>query len=492
MMEVASTFVDKSQQQQQQESGAAKRAAAVTAWEPETGSILDPFHIEDLLDFSNEDIAGPIGEEVHHQNSIAAASAAPIAPPAAQQHHHHHQHHHGIEQQPSNEFPIDCDEMPELEWLSSLVDDDTFTNMGDELHKSMFIGSKGSSFASSSIINSSAATNTTTTNKRNIDSLLLLDDITTTTTTTTIATTGSKDKFQVGSPISVLESSSATSGRLAAAKDLSVPGRPRSKRLRSSSTWNTSSSSLINPGSSSSSGGGGGGGVVGGGGEAIMIINTTTGNNVTSFSSSPATSSISDKDLASSDEQDAVESSTIKPDTITAGGSTSSATSPSSSSASSLCNTNKTSIAAVATGKPPLGSSIIASTNGPAAGGGMTIGGVEVQPRRCTHCLSQKTPQWRAGPEGPKTLCNACGVRFKSGRLFPEYRPALSPTFLSEVHSNSHRKVLEMRRQKESSHPRFLGPSPRSPSLSPSSSSAPAPTGGEVLDGGLIYNVVQS
>ncbi|PIN07650.1 GATA-4/5/6 transcription factor [Handroanthus impetiginosus] len=69
--------------------------------------------------------------------------------------------------------------------------------------------------------------------------------------------------------------------------------------------------------------------------------------------------------------------------------------------------------------------------------------------RRCTHCHVQKTPQWRTGPLGPKTLCNACGVRFKSGRLFPEYRPACSPTFSQEMHSNSHRKVLEMRRKKE-------------------------------------------
>ncbi|CAL9091200.1 unnamed protein product [Musa textilis] len=69
--------------------------------------------------------------------------------------------------------------------------------------------------------------------------------------------------------------------------------------------------------------------------------------------------------------------------------------------------------------------------------------------RRCSHCGAQKTPQWRAGPLGSKTLCNACGVRFKSGRLLPEYRPACSPTFVSHMHSNSHRKVLEMRRQKE-------------------------------------------
>ncbi|CAL9774866.1 unnamed protein product [Musa acuminata subsp. burmannicoides] len=69
--------------------------------------------------------------------------------------------------------------------------------------------------------------------------------------------------------------------------------------------------------------------------------------------------------------------------------------------------------------------------------------------RRCLHCQTDKTPQWRTGPLGPKTLCNACGVRYKSGRLVPEYRPAASPTFVVSKHSNSHRKVLELRRQKE-------------------------------------------
>ncbi|AQL05577.1 uncharacterized LOC100281278 [Zea mays] len=83
---------------------------------------------------------------------------------------------------------------------------------------------------------------------------------------------------------------------------------------------------------------------------------------------------------------------------------------------------------------------------GPAGGeAGLEGGGV----RRCTHCASEKTPQWRTGPLGPKTLCNACGVRFKSGRLMPEYRPAASPTFVLTQHSNSHRKVMELRRQKE-------------------------------------------
>ncbi|KAJ4715731.1 MYB transcription factor [Melia azedarach] len=47
---------------------------------------------------------------------------------------------------------------------------------------------------------------------------------------------------------------------------------------------------------------------------------------------------------------------------------------------------------------------------------------VRRQARRCTHCQIQRTPQWRTGPLGPKTLCNACGVRYKSGRLLPDYR----------------------------------------------------------------------
>lgn len=36
---------------------------------------------------------------------------------------------------------------------------------------------------------------------------------------------------------------------------------------------------------------------------------------------------------------------------------------------------------------------------------------------RCLHCLITETPLWRAGPDGPKTLCNACGVRYKKGKL---------------------------------------------------------------------------
>jgi len=73
---------------------------------------------------------------------------------------------------------------------------------------------------------------------------------------------------------------------------------------------------------------------------------------------------------------------------------------------------------------------------------------MNLRKRRCLHCGIERTPQWRAGPMGPKSLCNACGVRYKSGRLLPEYRPAASPTFNPSIHSNSHKNVLHIRRLK--------------------------------------------
>jgi inosine triphosphate pyrophosphatase len=35
---------------------------------------------------------------------------------------------------------------------------------------------------------------------------------------------------------------------------------------------------------------------------------------------------------------------------------------------------------------------------------------------KCAECFTTKTPQWRTGPNGPKTVCNACGVKY-IGRL---------------------------------------------------------------------------
>jgi len=46
----------------------------------------------------------------------------------------------------------------------------------------------------------------------------------------------------------------------------------------------------------------------------------------------------------------------------------------------------------------------------------------------CTQCGATKTPQWREGPLGPKTLCNACGVkRVRAARAAAEGRTRGAP-----------------------------------------------------------------
>ncbi|CAN6325938.1 unnamed protein product [Urochloa humidicola] len=73
--------------------------------------------------------------------------------------------------------------------------------------------------------------------------------------------------------------------------------------------------------------------------------------------------------------------------------------------------------------------------------------------KRCLHCGSSSTPQWREGPMGRSTLCNACGVRYRQGRLLPEYRPIASPTFEPSEHANRHSQVLQLHRQGKSQSP---------------------------------------
>ncbi|KAI7905425.1 uncharacterized protein BX663DRAFT_549427 [Cokeromyces recurvatus] len=37
--------------------------------------------------------------------------------------------------------------------------------------------------------------------------------------------------------------------------------------------------------------------------------------------------------------------------------------------------------------------------------------------KKCLYCGSKTTPMWRRGPEGAGTLCNACGVKWKHGKI---------------------------------------------------------------------------
>ncbi|KAJ1264948.1 hypothetical protein BS78_08G039700 [Paspalum vaginatum] len=79
--------------------------------------------------------------------------------------------------------------------------------------------------------------------------------------------------------------------------------------------------------------------------------------------------------------------------------------------------------------------------------------------KRCLHCRSSSTPQWRGGPLGRSELCNACGMRYKQGGLMPEYRPLASPTFQPTQHSHMQWEVLHLhRRRKEGNRRRHATP----------------------------------
>ncbi|XP_074566159.1 GATA transcription factor 15-like [Curcuma longa] len=53
-------------------------------------------------------------------------------------------------------------------------------------------------------------------------------------------------------------------------------------------------------------------------------------------------------------------------------------------------------------------------SNASSNGGTSTLGGDPLLlARRCANCDTTSTPLWRNGPRGPKSLCNACGIRFK-------------------------------------------------------------------------------
>ncbi|CAK9228703.1 unnamed protein product [Sphagnum troendelagicum] len=312
------------------------------------------FPIDDLLDFSNEDIAGPIGEEAaaDHQLQLAAASSFTAVVPSVTK----------VETitclqaaalaSSSSSSSSYIEELEELEWASRLFLEDSFTVSDD-----------------------SSCRRTLSNDCSSVISIEERDS-----EISALFNTPGYDKA-AASPLSVLDQqTSATSSELTGSElhslDFCVPARARSKRSRNGGKiWMS----------------------------GIMSCTTTTSCG-TSARISAATSQCS-----------------AQQDTVEEGEEWQSFYSQRAKQSRKLSASQQ--------------------------GGGEVL--------QCQHCQTQKTPQWRIGPMGPKTLCNACGVRYKSGRLLPEYRPAASPAYIARKHSNSHKKILEMRRQRE-----LMGASP--------------------------------
>ncbi|XP_010263645.1 PREDICTED: GATA transcription factor 19 [Nelumbo nucifera] len=64
---------------------------------------------------------------------------------------------------------------------------------------------------------------------------------------------------------------------------------------------------------------------------------------------------------------------------------------------------------------PPSAMTHKSSRGGSSHSGGIlnNLNGDPLLARRCANCDTTSTPLWRNGPRGPKSLCNACGIRYK-------------------------------------------------------------------------------
>lgn len=62
--------------------------------------------------------------------------------------------------------------------------------------------------------------------------------------------------------------------------------------------------------------------------------------------------------------------------------------------------------------------------------------------RKCFYCGVRTTPMWRRGPEGAGTLCNACGVKWKNGKILPavNYADAITKLGKKRTPSSSSKK----------------------------------------------------
>ncbi|GMY17000.1 GATA transcription factor 16-like [Fagus crenata] len=44
------------------------------------------------------------------------------------------------------------------------------------------------------------------------------------------------------------------------------------------------------------------------------------------------------------------------------------------------------------------------------------LSGLKEIKKSCSACHTTRTPLWRGGPAGPRSLCNACGIRYRKKR----------------------------------------------------------------------------
>ncbi|KAG2273468.1 hypothetical protein Bca4012_040303 [Brassica carinata] len=79
-------------------------------------------------------------------------------------------------------------------------------------------------------------------------------------------------------------------------------------------------------------------------------------------------------------------------------------------------------------------------------------GGISNEKKSCAICGTSKTPLWRSGPTGPKSLCNACGIRNKKKkspviRSRSEVRKKKNRTRNPELGDSLKKRLVELGRE---------------------------------------------
>jgi hypothetical protein len=74
------------------------------------------------------------------------------------------------------------------------------------------------------------------------------------------------------------------------------------------------------------------------------------------------------------------------------------------------------------------------------------------QGKKCLYCGSKSTPMWRRGPQGAGTLCNACGVKWKHGKILNGNDNAHTKHVNKRRKSSTSRHTVRKTNRKRNSH----------------------------------------
>ncbi|KAJ0238448.1 GATA transcription factor 17 [Hirschfeldia incana] len=94
------------------------------------------------------------------------------------------------------------------------------------------------------------------------------------------------------------------------------------------------------------------------------------------------------------------------------------------------------------------------SSSSGSGGGGGSSGETK---KTCVDCGTFKTPLWRGGPAGPKSLCNACGIKSRKKRqaalgIKPEKKIRKSNSSDSDLSSLDHHRNDKSKIKKDDGH----------------------------------------